>query len=135
MARGGLGRSGGTGLQAPGSTPWAGSYPERQSRDALSACGGSWGDTPPRDSSRASSEGLRTPEELHAHTSLSFPDLGQAGFLYEALRWTVRVESQVPKARVLQVLATAEDRRPWLAVFRNSQELQRTVQVNSPVEE
>jgi len=53
---------------------------------------------------------------------------------YEALRWEVRVESSAPEERVLQLLATAEDRSPWLAVFRNSQELRRTVQITSPVE-
>jgi uncharacterized OsmC-like protein len=54
---------------------------------------------------------------------------------YDALRWEVRVESSAPEERVLQVLATAEARSPWLAVFRDSQEIQRTVRITSPVED
>lgn len=51
---------------------------------------------------------------------------------YEALRWIVRVESPAPEEEVLEVLATAEARSPLLALFRNSQDLDREVRVNEP---
>lgn len=47
---------------------------------------------------------------------------------YEGLRWIVRVESPAPEADVHRVLATAEARSPWLAVFRQPQEVQRQLQ-------
>ncbi len=47
---------------------------------------------------------------------------------YEGLRWIVRIESPAPEAEVLDVLATAEARSPWLAVFRRPQEVERQLQ-------
>lgn len=47
---------------------------------------------------------------------------------YEGLRWIVRVESSAPEADVLRVLATAEERSPWLAVFRQPQGVARQLE-------
>lgn len=46
---------------------------------------------------------------------------------YEQLRWIVRVDSPAPEARVLEVLAMAEARSPYLTLFREPQDLRREV--------
>lgn len=50
---------------------------------------------------------------------------------YEALRWTVRVESDAPEEELRRILATAEERSPWLALLRDPQHLDRTVIIDS----
>ncbi len=51
---------------------------------------------------------------------------------YEAIRWVVRVQSSAPENEVLDVLRTAETRSPFLALFRNSQELTREIRIEAP---
>jgi putative redox protein len=51
---------------------------------------------------------------------------------YEALRWIVRVESPAPESEVRRVLATAEERSPWLALIRDPQRLESEVVIRSP---
>lgn len=54
---------------------------------------------------------------------------------YEALRWTVRVESPEPRERVEEVLATAEACSPLLALFREPQRIERSVRINEETED
>jgi uncharacterized OsmC-like protein len=49
---------------------------------------------------------------------------------YEGIRWIVRVESPAPEDRILQVLATAEARSPFLTLFREPQDVRREVRIN-----
>jgi uncharacterized OsmC-like protein len=49
---------------------------------------------------------------------------------YEAIRWIVHVESPAPREEILDVLATAEARSPYLALFRDPQNLAREVRIN-----
>jgi uncharacterized OsmC-like protein len=56
--------------------------------------------------------------------------LGDGAPGYEKIRWVVRVESPAPDEEVLEVLATAEARSPYLAIFRDPQKLEREVRLN-----
>ncbi len=49
---------------------------------------------------------------------------------YEAIRWIVRVESPASEAEIRDVLAIAEARSPFLALFRNAQDLERSLELN-----
>jgi len=49
---------------------------------------------------------------------------------YLEIRWIVRVESPAPEAELLELLATADARSPYLAIFRHPQQLVRQVCVN-----
>ena len=51
---------------------------------------------------------------------------------YEGLRWIVRVESPAPEEEVRELLDAAEARSPFLALFREPQELRREVRINQP---
>lgn len=53
--------------------------------------------------------------------------IGDGGPEYEEIRWIVRVESPASEEEVREVLATAEERSPYLALFRNPQQLRREV--------
>jgi uncharacterized OsmC-like protein len=56
--------------------------------------------------------------------------LGEGTPGYHGLRWIVKVESPASEEDVRKVLATAEARSPWLAVFQNPQTLNRELQFN-----
>ncbi len=58
--------------------------------------------------------------------------LGEKPPGYDALRWTVRIESSAPDEAIDRVLAITEERSPWLALIRDPRELHRTVELRRP---
>jgi uncharacterized OsmC-like protein len=57
--------------------------------------------------------------------------LGDIDPSYAQIRYVVTVESDAPEADVLRVLDKAESHSPYLAVFRNPQDVRREIHVRS----
>ena len=57
--------------------------------------------------------------------------IGDDSPAYRELRWIVRVESPAPEAEVRDVLALAEERSPYLALFRDPQTLRRELHIQT----
>lgn len=55
--------------------------------------------------------------------------IGEADPGYEALRWIVRIESPAPEVDIRRMLEIAEARSPYLALFRDPQRLERTLEL------
>ncbi|TVP56425.1 MAG: OsmC family peroxiredoxin [Gemmatimonadales bacterium] len=55
--------------------------------------------------------------------------IGDDSPAYRAIRWIVNVQSPAPEAEVREVLDLAEARSPYLALFREPQELRRKVRI------